>query len=294
MGLVETATLLLTCVLARADVSTCLNTYQADAELTSAVVREPQHTGASFDVVLTAQAALVWDINTGAVLYEKNSHQRRPVASLSKLLSVLTVKDMLPLSKIVEIPSEAGVAQRKGANIKLPVGQHATVQDLLAASLIPSANDAAVTLAVATAGSEEAFVALANSHAEALELTDTKLANATGLSGGDQYSTARDIMRALLLIYEDPQLRSYLSAQAGTLHTTEGAARAYKTTDKLLGTYLPILAAKTGYTVEAGQNLAIITQDKAGHTIGAVVLGSDDRFQDMKVLVEWIWRNYTW
>ena len=78
------------------------------------------------------------------------------------------------------------------------------------------------------------------------------------------------------------------------LRTREGSVRSYASTNKLLGTYFPVLAAKTGYTPAAGQNLIVMTHGEAGQRIGAVVLGSSDRFQDMKTLVEWIQRNYTW
>jgi len=64
--------------------------------------------------------------------------------------------------------------------------------------------------------------------------------------------------------------------------------------NKLLGTYFPVLAAKTGYTVAAGENLVVMTNGDEGQRIGAVVLGSEQRFYDMKVLVEWVWRNFEW
>ncbi len=123
---------------------------------------------------------------------------------------------------------------------------------------------------------------------------NTKLANATGFSGGEQFSTARDVMRMLAVAYEDSVLRPYLSEKKGTVRTVEGTKRSFTSTNKLLGTYMPILAAKTGYTREAGENLVVITEGENGEQIGAVLLGSENRFHDMKVLVEWIWRNYTW
>lgn len=284
--------------------ATCLLSGQADLQcVTSAIYppaqapveTEPQRTGGSIDVILTADAVLVWDIESGKVLYEKNADKERPVASLSKLLSMLTVRSVLSPNTIVEIPTDAARAQRLGAHIKLPVGEQASVSDLLAASAIASANDAMVTLAVAAGESEEQFVELANAYGQQeLGLTNTKIANATGLSGGEQYSTAWDIQTLLVHAYEDSIIGPLLDQPAGVLTTIEGNRRTYETTNDLLGTYLPIVAAKTGYTVEAGQNLAIITRGAQGQLLGVVVLGSDQRFQDTKILVEWIWRNYTW
>lgn len=255
---------------------------------------EPKFTGTSLDVVITAQSALVWDVATGKILYEKNADTRRPIASLTKLASVLVLRDVLPLTHVVPIPLSVRAVQRQGAHIRLPVGQHARVADLMAASLIPSANDAMVTLATAASGSEAEFVQEVNVKLPQHGIHNTKLSNATGLSGGEQYSTAADVRTLLSRVWQDEALQSYLSATSGTLRTQEGVVRTYKTTNELLGTYLPVVAAKTGYTREAGQNLALITQTDTGKRIGAVVLGSEERFQDMKILVEWIVRNYTW
>jgi len=245
-------------------------------------------------VVLTAKGALAWDIDTGAVLYEKAADERRPIASLNKLLSTLVVVDNLKLDDVIEVSSTAARAGRRGANIKLPIGHHATMQELLAASLIASANDAMIVLAEAVADSEANFVVRANAYATQHGLRNTVVSNATGLPGDAQYSTARDVREMLEMAYQDKRLTSYLSQAAGTLTTLEGARREYDSTNKLLTTYVPILAAKTGYTIEAGENLAIVTAGADGQRIGAIILGSTERFQDMKVLTEWLYRNYVW
>ncbi len=254
----------------------------------------PRLTGESIDVVLTAKAALVWDINSGQVLYERMPNERRPIASLSKLLTALVVVSELPAEKVVPITSSVIQTQRLGADIQLPIGHMVGVDDLLAAGLIASANDAMVALAEAVAGTEDKFVSLANKYALNNGLFDTKVANATGLSGAEQYSTARDVQKMMLLVVNEPRLGKYLAQSKGVLITKEGAQRSYVSTNELLKTYVPIIAAKTGYTREAGENLVIITRGVNGQYIGAVILESQARFQDMKVLVEWIWRNYTW
>lgn len=257
-------------------------------------VEGPHFTGTSLDVVISADSYLVWDIGSGELLKSYQADQRRPVASLSKLATVLVVKSLLPPGTVVEIPSDALRAQRLGANVKLPVGEHAYVSELLAASLIPSANDAAVTLAVAAKGSEEEFAQYVNESLATQGILNTHVVNATGLQSGEQYSTALDIKNLFMKVYMDPLMGPYLSQQQGIITTTEGTIRSYVTTNKLLGSYMPVLAAKTGYTTEAKENLALITRGSTGQRLGVVILGSDDRFQDMKALVEWVWRNYTW
>ena len=254
----------------------------------------PQFTGDSIDVIVSAEAYVVWDLQTGVVIKEKNADDRRPVASLSKLATVMLIRDLLPVNTVVEIPADVKKVQRQGAHIKLVPGEHASVADLLAAAMIPSANDAAVVLAVAAKGSEDEFVAWANTELPKNGFEHTRLANATGLQGGLQYSTAREVQKLFMNAYQDPVILPFLSQERGTLISQEGSKHNYLSTDKLLGTYLPVIAAKTGYTTAAKENLALITQGKSGQRIGVVLLGSDSRFQDMKVLVEWIWRNYTW
>ncbi len=254
----------------------------------------PKKTGEAIDVDLTAQSALVWDIATGTILYERNADTERPIASLNKLLSTAAARSLITPETIITIPQDVIKAQHEGVGVKLIPGEHFAARDLFEASLIPSANDAMVSLAVAAKGSESAFVEYANTYAASHGLFHTLLANSTGLQEGVQHSTARDVMHMLMNAYNDPFLRPFLSQQKGEIFSLEGNKHAFISTDKLLGTYLPILAAKTGYTLAAKENLAIVTTGPKGQKIGAVVLGSDDRFQDMKTVVEYTYRNYTW
>lgn len=294
MSIAALAAIAVSCLVLAPFPEACVREYATPIKQEPAVPHKPQFTGEAIDVVLTAKAVLVWDAATSTILYERAAGERRPVASLSKLAAALIVRDSLSLPTLVEIPREAGEAQKRGANIHLPVGQHATVDDLLGASLTASANDAMVSLAVAMAGAELAFVSEVNRRLPSYGVYNTRLANSTGLEGGQQYSTAQDIRILVTLLASDSHLRSFLAAEKGVLTTQEGVRRAYQTTNKLLGTYVPVLAAKTGFTNEAGQNLALLTRTPEGREIGAVVLGSNDRFQDMKILVEWVHRNYTW
>lgn len=299
MSLIQVATILVTCLISTSNANQCLQQqvifpHQSRVAGAQEETNIPTKTGDSLDVIISAKSALVWDEKTGTILYEKNAHEKRPVASLSKILSALVIRQNLNLTSMVEIPPEVTVAQRKGVDIKLPVGDKASVYDLLSAGLIASANDAMVTLAVQTSGSEKTFSDMANKFAAKNGAYSTSVSNATGLDGGEQYSTAYDIKELFSLAYRDRVLRNILVSEKGDLTTANGIKRKYTSTNELLGTYLPVLAAKTGYTVEAGENLALMTYGDKGQKIGAIVLGSEARFQDMKVLVEWTWRNYTW
>lgn len=301
MSFLGAAVIAVSCVLAGEATDDCLREYLVDGKIEQvAGIRDvqsppsPVFTGQSLDVVLTAKAALVWDEATGEILYEKNGDERRPVASLSKLLSALVIRERMNTADMVVVPTEAREAQRRGVDIQLPIGSHVTVYDLLAAGLITSANDAMVTLAVASAGSEKNFVEAANDFARRNGVFNTHISNATGLGGGEQYSNAYDIKKLFQLAYRDQVLRNLLVSDKGVLRTQEGQVRHYTSTNELLGTYFPVLAAKTGYTKEAGENFVVMTYGDLGQRLGAVVLGSEKRFQDMKTLVEWVKRNYTW
>lgn len=293
------AVVIISCLLVSNQSSDCLQDKMSttDAGAVAGVTNGPvvpMKTGEAIDVVLSARAVLVWDESTGIILYEKNADEKRPVASLSKLVTALTIRKYLPMNTMVTIPPEALKAQRMGANIKLPVGDVVSADDLLAAGLIASANDAMVSLAYGLSGSEDEFVYTANGFIKQNGIYSTKISNATGLAGGEQYSTARDIKELFQLNYRDKILRNFLVSEDGTLTTKNGATRKFKSTNQLLGTYFPVLAAKTGYTTEAGENLVVMTYGDKGQRIGAVVLGSESRFQDIKTVVEWVQRSYEW
>lgn len=294
MTLLEVVFVAVTCVVTAPSSPDCVMKSLTEQPLPAPQSSLPRLTGEAVDVALSSEAALVWDVASDAILYAKDADRPRPPASLIKLLSVIYARQQLRPERLVTIPPEVRAVQRSGAHIRLPVGEQVDTQQLLAAALIASANDAIISLAVAISGSEEKFVGELNVFARRLGLAHTRAANATGLSGGEQYSTATDIRRLLTVAAADPLLSRYLQQPQGRLQTQQGTRRAYKTTNELLGTYLPIIAAKTGYTVEAGENLAILTPGPQGQSLGAVILGSSHRFQDMKILIEWVWRNYTW
>ncbi len=303
MNLITIVTILASCAIGSADGELCFsdNLFRQQTKPTQVkgMVNKVEEEGPFFkhnsvDVVVSADSVLVWDEKSGKILYEKNSLERRPIASVSKLLAALTIRDNASTDQIIEISPEVKKAQLSGVNIRLPIGEHTTVYDLLAAGLISSANDAMVALAVGVFGSERIFVEEANAFAEENGLYNTRVNNATGLTGGDQYSTAHDVMKMFKLAYRDRVLRNLMVSENGVLRTKEGKTRNYKSTNRLLGTYFPVLAAKTGYTYEAGQNFVVMTYGDKGQRIGVVVLGSEERFQDAKILVEWVWRNYEW
>src|SRR5206468_701359 len=138
---------------------------------------------------LTAAGAILEDFDTGKVLFSKSPDRRRPIASLTKIMTAFVVLSSAHLDDVVVVPPEA--VSQIGSNIGLRTGERLTVRDLLYGMLLPSANDAAVALARFAGGTVDAFVQRMNATASGMGLRDSHFASATGLDNSG-YSTARD------------------------------------------------------------------------------------------------------
>lgn len=245
--------------------------------------------------LLRAHAFLVLDLGSGAILTEQEPSAVRPVASLAKILTALATARAAELDAVVTVGPRAVAAGRRGADMRLVVGEQIRVRDLLAGLLIPSANDAAVALAEHVAGTERAFASRMAETARALGLARTRVENATGFDNIAQFSSAYDVALLLAEAWRDPVLGAYLRAEEMEVTSVDGRQRhRLKTTNRLLGLRSDILGGKTGFTDAAGENLAVIAESPDGHPIVAVVLQSPDRFADMENLLNWTFWAYGW
>ena len=173
---------------------------------------------------IDAGAALLADPDTGQVLYAKDPRTRRPIASITKLMTALLVRADLPLHATVTVDPEAVFDRRAfGASsvLGLQAGERISVEDLLYAMLLGSANDAAVALAIADDGSEAAFVRHMNVQARRLGMTDTHFASASGLDD-DGYSTPRDLLRLTRAVNEDETLRTITATRFRRIPAPKG------------------------------------------------------------------------
>ncbi len=243
-----------------------------------------------------AGSYLVVDLESGQMLAERDAASARPIASLTKLLTALTIVNDSGYDpeRVLTVSGNAVAAGRQGAAMDLLEGEQLRVRDLLAGMLINSANDAAVALAEGTAGTEKDFAERMNETAKNLGLTETAMKNASGLDEEGHVSSARDVALMMAASWTDPQLGIYLRAAKMTVSSADGkTSHELTTTNKLLGVRADILAGKTGYTDAAGQNLAVVAEED-GAPIAAVVLGSTDRFGDMENLINWTFWAYNW
>lgn len=243
--------------------------------------------------VINSAAAISIDEKTGAVLYEKNAHQSRQIASLTKLMTAVIILEENDPTSIVTIPKTANY--QDGSQMFLRTGEQITVENLLYGLMINSANDAAMALAEFNAGSTEKFVEKMNKKAEELNLKETHFQNPIGLDHRHNYSSAYDMANLARYVYQKDFIQKVaIIKEMEVKSTDEKTVHKLKSTNNLLDSYLKIKGLKTGTTDQAGQCLAAIASNDNNNEIITVVLGSPARFTESKVLIDWTFRAYTW
>ncbi len=231
-----------------------------------------------------ARAFLVEDATTGAVLAQHNMNVRLPIASITKLMTVLLTLQHASPSDVVTVQSDAAAVGE--STIHLRAGERITVGDLLKGALIQSANDAADALADDVAhGSEHAFVAMMNAQARRLGLTGTHYARPDGLDAPDHYSTARDVAKLAQIVMRYPVVRQIVRQRTATI----AGGRRLHTWNDLLGLFRGLDGVKTGHTAAAGWcEVAEVKRD--GLDVYATILGSPTRGRrnaDLAALLRW-------
>jgi D-alanyl-D-alanine carboxypeptidase (penicillin-binding protein 5/6) len=238
---------------------------------------------------ITAPSAILQDLETGQVLYSKASEDRRPIASITKLMTVLLALESERLGETATVTANA--ATQRGTELGLGVGERISVRDLLYASLLQSANDAAVTLAEHVAGTESQFVLLMNGRAEAMGLSGSRFLGPTGLDDRG-YSTAQDVAAITRAAYEFPVFERIVRTRFRTIRSVSGPARRIQNRNVLLWLYSPAIGVKTGFTTPAGHCLVVAVRWE-GRELLAVILGSPrDAFSDGAALVDYGLRQF--
>lgn len=249
---------------------------------------------------LKAKGAILMDGNTGIVLQEKNSHDKLPLASVTKVMSMLLIMEAIDSGRLT-YDTKVTVSEHSysmgGSQVWLEPGEVFTVDELMKAVAIHSANDATVALAEAIAGSEEAFVNMMNDKAQKLGMTDTKFLDCTGLTDIGHYSSAYDVAlmsRELLLKYSS--ITKYTTTwQAKFRENVPGKKPvSLDNTNKLVHYYQGTVGLKTGFTSVAGHCLAA-SAVRNGQQLISVVLGEPDsntRFAESRKLLDYGFANF--
>ncbi len=249
-------------------------------------------------MTLTAPSAILLEADTGAVIFEKNADERRPVASITKLMTLLLALEKLDEGsmtledKITVSPAAAG---QPGSQAFLDAYAVYPLKDILKATIIASANDGAVALAEYIAGTEDGFVTLMNQKAEALGLENTHYINCTGLPADGQYTCARDVAAISREMAKHPTYFTYSSTWLDSLTHPSGRTTDLTNTNRLVRFYRDCDGLKTGSTSEAKYCLSA-TAERNGMRLIAVVLGvpnSQTRFDEARAMMDYGFANYS-
>ena len=242
--------------------------------------------------IINAASAISLDLDSGIKLYEKDSNKKLPPASITKLMTAIIALEENKIDETVTVPD---VSKIEGSKIWLKKNEQISLGNLIKAALIPSANDAAYSIAIHNAGSMEKFAEKMNKKAHALGMYDTHFKNSIGLDEKDHYSTAHDLAILGTYAMKKDFIKKTVIQKEAVIESTNGST-SYKltSTNELLSSYLKVLGLKTGTTDEAGPCLISVVQNQNGSTIINVILNSPDRFQESKLLSEWVFDSFTW
>ncbi len=258
--------------------------YKSGQAAATALVETPSITLS--ESALAAKSAVLYDLGTAKVLYQKNAYEQLPLASLTKLMTVEMVLSLKSPDTPVQITrNDLSTAGDSG----FKVGQTVMLGDLIKFALVASSNDA-MEAAVASLG--DGFIDKMNSAAVAVGLTKTHFFNVTGLDinqrASGAYGSAYDVARLAAVFYKDHPDFFELTTRADVSIDQNGKELKAAATAAPLQNIPGFVAAKTGYTDLAGGNLVAIFDLEPGRTVVAAVLGStrEGRFSDIKMLLE--------
>lgn len=247
-------------------------------------------------VEVTAPSAILMEMTTGTVLYEKDADTARPPASVTKVMTMLLIFDALAEGKIQledKVTTSEYASSMGGSQVFLETGEKQTVETLLKCISIASANDACVAMAEYISGNEEEFVRQMNLRAEGLGMKHTHFVNCNGLDAEGHETSARDIAlmsRELLLKY--PEIHNYCTIWMENItHTTSKGSSEFglTNTNKLIRQYEYATGLKTGSTSKA-KFCVSATAEKNGVSLIAVIMGAEDskaRFKDAVTLLNY-------
>lgn len=246
---------------------------------------------------LDSQSAILIDKDSGKVLYEKDPDTKLPMASMTKIMSMLIIMENInngSLSYTDKVIISKNASGMGGSQVFLQEGEEYKVEDLLKCIAVSSANDAVVAMAEKISGSAEAFVELMNKRAQELGLTNTNFANPHGLDSENHYSTARDMSRLAqeLLKYED--ILRFTSIYEDYLTKPDGSQVWLVNTNRLVRFYDGVDGLKTGYTTDAGYCLTATAKKNDFRIISVVMKASsgDARSKDTATLLTYGFNSF--
>ncbi len=248
---------------------------------------------------IPGKSALLMDVTTGTILYEKNAHEPLAPASVTKVMTMLLIMEAIDSGKIGwndTVTASEAAAAKGGSQIYLKVGEEMSVADMVKSIAVSSANDCACAMAEHLAGSESAFVEQMNARAKELGMEDTHFVNCTGLdddpAAKEHLTSAHDIaVMSRELLKNHPDIKKYTTIW---MDTVRDGAFGLSNTNKLVRFYNGATGLKTGFTSAAGYCLSASAQ-RDGMELVAVVMGcetSAQRFAACKSMLDYGFANF--
>ncbi len=255
--------------------------------------------GQAAELNIGGKSALLMDVATGTILYEKNAHEPLAPASVTKVMTMLLIMEALDSGKIGwedRVTASEAAAAKGGSQVYLKVGETMTVTDMLKSIAVSSANDCACAMAEHLAGSEEAFVAQMNQRAAELGMADTHFVNCTGLDDSADASahrtSAHDIaIMSRELLRNHPDIKKFTTIW---MDSVRDGAFGLSNTNKMIRFYDGATGLKTGFTSGAGYCLSASAL-RDGMELIAVVMGAENskiRFTTCKTMLDHGFANY--
>lgn len=237
----------------------------------------------------SAKSAILIEAKTGRVLYDKNSEQKLPIASTTKIVTAITVLDNCDnLDRVVTVEKDCvGV---EGTSIYLKAGERLSVRELLYGLMLRSGNDASVVLAKHTAGSVEKFCEMMNNTASKLGLKNSSFTNPHGLDSDQHYSTALDLAKITAYALNNEEFKKIVSTHSITIGDG-GNTRFLQNKNKLLKNLDGCIGVKTGFTSKAGRCL-VSAAERNGLRLVCVVLNCGPMFEESLKMLELGFDNF--
>ena len=276
-------------------VTNSLETVETNANVSEELATTTKENNAKNELKLECESAILIEQNSGQVLYEKNPHEKLRPASVTKLMTLLLIFEALDSRQITledKVPCSENASSMGGSQIWLDTREELTVNEMLKAMCVVSANDCTVAMAEYIAGSEESFVEKMNARANELGMKDTCFKNCHGIDEDGHVTSSYDIsLMSRELLTKHPDITNYTTIYMDSLR--DGKSQLVNT-NKLVRNYKGATGLKTGSTSLALYNLsASATRDDL--SLIAVVMKaptSNQRFEDAKKLLDYGFKNY--
>ncbi len=233
---------------------------------------------------VSAKNVFITDLASKTVLWQKDADTKVLPASTTKMMTALIVLDHFSLSNEIVVTTK----YPEGTVVGFKPGEKLTVEQLLYALLVQSANDAAEILAENYPGGKVAFVEAMNTKASQIHLTNTHFVNPTGIDEDGHYSSAADLARLADVALRNAEFSKIVAVENAVI-----SSHVVSNVNQLLGKIPGVIGIKTGYTEGAGQALVTLV-NRDSHPVILVVLGSADRFGETAALIDWVYSNFRW